>query len=119
MEIAKTPAGQKITIPRMNGQWHPVAKMLWKAVKESGQTKFYQSSDWAMLYSLCDDISYAKQQKKRPAQLIQTIYSELGNLLVSEGSRRRVQIELYRPTEEELKSSDVAVMSEWQKKFAT
>lgn len=117
MENVSVAGGRKVTIPRMNGQWSPVAKMMWRAAKESGQARFYESTDWATLYSLCDQMTYAMAQKKRPAQLIQTIYSELGNLLFTEGARRRVQVELFRPEEEQSSSTQSEAMERWGKKF--
>ena len=116
-ETITAAGGRKVTIPRMNGQWHPVAKMMWRSAKESGQAQFYESTDWATLYSLCDNMTYALAQKKRPAQLIQTIYSELSNLLFTEGARRRVQVELNRPQQDDQGTSKEAAMEAWGQKF--
>lgn len=91
--------------------WHPIARKLWDAVKESGQTDFYQQSDWAILYSLCDDLSHFKNSGKRSSQMAQTIYSALGNLLVTEGDRRRVRIELDEPMPEKEPAAVLAIAS--------
>ena len=95
-------------------EWHPIARHLYEAVASSGQADFYQDSDWAILYSLCEDISYYKKESKmaivdkktgevreypkpRSGQMLQAIMSNLTSLLLTEGERRRVRLELQEP----------------------
>lgn len=97
--------------------WHPIAKHIYESVATSGQADFYQDSDWAILYSLCDDVSYYKTpskavainrktgevheyEKPRSGQMLQAIMSGLSALLLTEGERRRVRMELQSPAEE-------------------
>ena len=92
-------------------EWHPIARMIYDSVASSGQADFYQDSDWAILYSLCEDISYYKMPSKavavnrktgevheydkpRSGQMLQSIMSNLADLLLTEGQRRRVRMEL-------------------------
>lgn len=96
-------------IPNKDQSWHPIARRLWDSVKESGQADFYQQSDWAVLYSLCDDLSHFKNSAKRSSQMAQTIYAALGNLLVTEGDRRRARIELQQPEPEKTPAAVVAI----------
>ncbi|MGW3113522.1 phage terminase small subunit [Streptomyces sp. NPDC001091] len=83
-------------IPNVDRNWHPIAKRLWDSLKESGQAGFYQQSDWALAYSLSEDLSYYKKSGRRSGQMLQTIYSAFERLLVVEGDRRRVRIELHQ-----------------------
>ncbi|WP_234018487.1 MULTISPECIES: hypothetical protein [unclassified Streptomyces] len=62
-------------VPNADRTWHPIAKRLWDSLKESGQADFYQQSDWALAYSLCEDLSVYKKSGKRSGQMLQTIYS--------------------------------------------
>lgn len=97
--------------------WHPIAIRIYEAARTSGQSAFYQDSDWAILYSLCEDISYYKTPSKatavnrktgeaseydkpRSGQMLQSIMSNLTSLLLTEGERRRVRLELQTPPEE-------------------
>lgn len=80
-----------------NPDWEPIAIELYESLMRSGQSAFYQDSDMALAWSICDDLSYAKRSKQRSGQLLQTIYSALSNLLVTEGDRRRVRLELTAP----------------------
>src|SRR5690242_19837193 len=86
-----------VEIPVADENWHPIARMLWESLAKSGQADFYQQSDWAFAYSLMDDLTYYKNGYKRSGQMLQTIYSAMSNLLVTEGDRRRVRIELEAP----------------------
>lgn len=79
--------------------WHESARFLWDTCLESGQIAYYQNSDLAMLWTLCDDLSYAKRARVRSGQLLQTIYSALNPLLLTEGARRAARIELQKPSE--------------------
>lgn len=106
MEV-RTGQLRSTTIPEVNEDWHDIAKMVWEGCVTSGQADWYQNSDWALLYSLCDDLSRYKQPAyvkedgtevyKPNGQILATIYSSLSDLLVSEGARRRLRVELTAP----------------------
>ena len=91
-------------------EWHPIAIRLYEACSSSGQSAYYQNSDWALLYSICEDLSHYKQgskmvdrntgelvNKARSGQMLQSIYSALERLMVAEGDRRRLRVELEAP----------------------
>lgn len=106
--------------------WHPIAIQIYESVRSSGQADFYQDSDWAILYSLCEDISYYKTPSKahavdkktgeireydkpRSGQMLQAIMSNLAALLLTEGERRRVRLELQNAPEEKADLKVVAM----------
>lgn len=113
------PGADEVKVPRVDSGWHPIAKKLWQAAKDSGQSKFYEPSDWAVLYSLMDDLSYYKNGAKRSGQMLQTIMASLSSLLLTEGDRRRLQIELSRPSSEQLDDAGVTEMNRWRDKFGS
>ena len=82
------------TVPEPDPEWHPIALMLWDSLTKSGQQDFYQQSDWAFAWSICEDLSHYKNSKQRSAMMLSTIYSAMTSLLVTEGDRRRIRIEL-------------------------
>ncbi len=84
-------------IPEPDPNWHPIARMLWDSLQTSGQSAYYQSSDFAIAYSICDDIDVYKRQTKRSSMFAGVIYSAMASLLMTEGDRRRVRIELSDP----------------------
>lgn len=97
-------------VPDADPDWHPIAHMLWEGLMESGQSDYYQQSDWAFAYSLMEDLTRYKEPLtnretgelyfKRSGQMLQTIYSAMERLLVTEGDRRRARIELQQPEPE-------------------
>lgn len=105
---------QDVVIPEADANWHPIAVRLWDSLAISGQARFYEPSDWALAYSLMDDLTYYKCATKRSGQMLASIYSQMSSLLITEGDRRRVGIELARKTSEELESAGVMEMNKWR-----
>lgn len=99
--------------PEPDPGWHQLAIDIYEGCRVSGQAALYQQSDIAILASLCDDLSYAKRSGKRSGQLLQTIYSGMERLLVTEGDRRRVRVELQAPPDN-TDSASVLVLAEYQ-----
>lgn len=85
-------------IPEANPEWGKSPRMIWDAVLVSGQNVFYQASDWAVLWVLMEQLDIAmidaREKGKLPAMLLQTVYSQLSSLGLTEGERRRMRIEL-------------------------
>ena len=110
-------AGQVLQ-PPPDSQWHPIAKRLWEAMGESGQARFYEPSDWAVAYSLMDDLTYLKTMTKRSGQMLAVIMSSLSSLLLTEGDRRRLQLELNRATPGGGEDGQkVVVMDKWKQRL--
>lgn len=102
-----------VEIPEADPEWHPISLMLWESLATSGQSAYYQNSDWAFAFSLCEDLSRYKASGKRSSQMLQTIYSSMSNLLVTEGDRRRVRIELDAP-QPDVDEASVTVLAEYR-----
>lgn len=116
--ITKAAGADDVSQPVADPDWHPIAVRLWKSLGESGQSRFYEPSDWAVAYSLMDDLSHYKASSKRSGQMLATIMSALSSLLVTEGDRRRVQIELARATGvDDPEAGKVAVMDKWRQRL--
>lgn len=103
--------------PEPDPEWHDIAKMMYDSLLDSGQSDFFQSSDWAMAYHICEELSLYKQSgywsdktgewvPKRNGQILAAINAAFTELLATEGARRRMRIELSEP---EKKEDDAAV----------
>lgn len=96
-----------VRIPEADPEWHPIARMFYESLLESGQSDFYQQSDWAFAYSLADDITAYKNQTwrdgtvKRSPEMLKAILGGMSLLLVTEGDRRRVRLELMEEVEQD------------------
>ena len=113
--VKKAPAASltKSGRPPCNTKWHPVARRWYMSLEDSGQSKFYEPSDWALAYLLAESIS----RELKPQPVFNPMTGEkiteverppkgaslaawlkgMTSLLVTEGDRRRLQIELYQP----------------------
>lgn len=86
---------REVTIPEADPDWHPIAKMIWESAQTSGQADYYQDTDYALLYSICEDISVYKDNSRRNGQILSSLYSTLGRLMFTEGDRRSLRLELH------------------------
>ena len=106
---------QPVEIPEADGGWHPVAAQWYESLARSGQAIFYEPSDWATAYTLAETlsrelnpqfISYVdKETGETMAEWVtmpikgaslNAILKGMTALMVTEGDRRRLSIELER-----------------------
>lgn len=95
------------SVPEPDPEWHPIARMIWDSAIESGQADFYESSDYAFLFSICDDMSEYKRSAKRSAMMFAALNQAFETLLITEGARRRARIELQDDVQEEAEVVDM------------
>lgn len=75
---------------------HPIVNDLYLSLKDSAQSRFYEPSDWEYA-RFCLYFADQLLKSRRPsAQLLASVQTMLTDLLVSEGSRRRVRLEVER-----------------------
>ena len=75
---------------------HPIVRDFWESLPGSAQCRFYEPSDWQfarLALHFCDKLL---KSEKPNGQLLSVVTSMLSELLVSEGSRRRVRMEIER-----------------------
>lgn len=91
-----------VSQPKPNSKWHPVAKRWFSSLGESGQSKFYEPSDWATAYVTAESMSREfRSDGPVSAAWLASFLKSCSSLLVSEADRRRVSLELERPSGEE------------------
>lgn len=98
------------------GAWHPLAREVWDSFQRSGQALYWEPSDWAIAKLLCESISrdlkpqvvgVAPASEYGPAEVVREriplkgaslgAYAKMfGQLMLTEGERRRLSIELER-----------------------
>jgi hypothetical protein len=112
--------GGTYKVPLAAGSWHPMAKQWWQALRVSDQTAFYQPSDWQHAYTWTELLSRQLNSDKPSAMMLTAWDSAMARLLVTEGDRRRVNIELGRGDDGEEKehAAGVASMKAWRDKLA-
>jgi hypothetical protein len=103
-----------VDAPAPDPDWHPLALMTYERVKRSAVRELYDHSDWALLLIACDQLS--RHLKPQPIVVQsglmagQVVYVEVpmngsslagitkvfSSLLMAEGDRRRLRIEVER-----------------------
>lgn len=101
-----------VEIPEPDANWHVIAKEVYLAQVRSGQVIWMEPSDWAMLYLLCESISrdlndqpigihpetgkVIKAKVPLKGASLSSYLKAFEALLMAEGGRRRLRIELER-----------------------
>ncbi len=75
---------------------HPIVADFWESVGESAQSRYYEASDWQYLRTSLHFLNQLLRSNKPSAQMLTVVNQMLTDLLVSEGSRRRVRMEIER-----------------------
>lgn len=115
----KTPAKKTINStrssvepPAAEASWHPAARAWFDALKDSGQSAFYEPSDWATAHLIAESISRdlkpqvvgINEETGKPVMAtipmkgasLSAYLKAMTSLLVTEGDRRRAGLELER-----------------------
>lgn len=77
---------------------HPIITDFWESIGESAQSRYYEPSDWQYLRITLHFLNKLLNTGKPSAQMLTVVNQMLTDLLVSEGSRRRVRMEIERET---------------------
>lgn len=95
-----------VTIPEMgdlshDGRTHQLVKDMYESIKQSAAVKYYEPTDWQMarlaLYTLNQELIAAENNGKPVgAMKLTAINQMLSALLLTEGDRRRVRLEVER-----------------------
>jgi hypothetical protein len=75
---------------------HPIVVDLYRSLAESAQSRFYEASDWQFARFAMHFADQLLKAQRASGPVLATVHSMLGELLVSEGARRRVRMEVER-----------------------
>lgn len=134
-EITTAPSGtaEPVPAPEPDEDWHPIALRWYQALSESGQRIWYEPSDWATAYLIAESISrdlsdqvvgitdegdVVKDKIPLKGASLSAYLKAMGNLLVTEGDRRRARAELTRSTQvDQDEEAAVVAIDEWTARF--
>jgi hypothetical protein len=106
-----------VPVPEPSDEWHPLARGWYSSLAESGQSAFYEPSDWQQAQvwaTLLSRLLYADRPSPEMAKAWQSGAAEL---LTTEGARRRLRLELTRPGGEE--DAGVSELDDYRKRLRT
>ena len=116
VDTVRVEVGAGVEIPKPHSTWHPIAKRWYLSLPGSGQSSFYEPSDWALAEYLAEAMSRnLKQGARFSSVLFASVMSGMNDLLTSEASRRRVRLEIERgdaPAE----SAGVTALADYRKR---
>ncbi|MFB7495873.1 hypothetical protein ACFC09_14415 [Streptomyces sp. NPDC056161] len=72
-ELVKAPGGVAPAVPPADEDLHPIAARWYASLGESGQSQFYEPSDWSMAVYLAEAMSRNLKSGRFSAQLLQTV----------------------------------------------
>lgn len=98
--------------PPKNKDWSDSAKLIWTSLSKSIQASLYEETDWAIAYQLMGRITDYQAQAKRNSELLTGIAQGFDSLLMTEGSRRRLRLEVDPP---EPPAKPPAAKKDWHK----
>ncbi|WP_279106507.1 hypothetical protein [Mobiluncus curtisii] len=101
--------------PEPDDEWCVAARRIWDSLVSSGQSRFYEPSDWAYAQFAMDEMSRYVKNGKQVGDRLSAIDSMLVRLLLTEGDRRRAGLELSRAVDD---ASEREAAKAWAKKLA-
>jgi hypothetical protein len=123
--------------PKPKQGWHPIAKRWYESLADSGQSAFYEPSDWAMAYLIAENLSRELKPRfvgtvtKRDehgeyveeaitatlpmnGSALSGTLKAMTSLLVTEADRRRAQIEIERGGGKDDEDGDVPNLADYR-----
>lgn len=128
--IDSAPAAPRAEPPAADDEWHPMARAWFESLAASGQSVFYEPSDWATAVLVAESMSRDLSEQvvgvtekgdilkaKIPLKgaSLAAYLKAMTVLLVTEGDRRRARLELERQRDAEQSDPAVALLDEYRR----
>jgi len=96
VEGLTTGAARPAERPEPDEHWHELARDWFLALAESGQSDYYQASDWQTARVWAEILSRQMESGRMSSQMVAAWAAGATELLTTEGARRRLRLELER-----------------------
>lgn len=100
VDIDKVEITGEVEAPDVDPDWHPIAKDWYVSLGKSGQSRYFEPSDWSAARYVAEVMTRNLGGFKFSAQLFAAVWSAMADLLTTEGARRRVRMEVDRKPSE-------------------
>lgn len=119
-------------VPPVDESWHLIARRWYEALAMSGQSRWYEPSDWAVAYWIADSMSrdllpqvvgttpqgeILRDEIPLKGTSLNAYLKAMSALMVTEGDRRRARLELERGQQDTDEDAAVAAIDEYRKRF--
>ncbi len=105
--------GHRTTAPPIREDIHQLAARWYAALADSGQSRYYEPSDWAHAAVVAEAIDAFATEGRR-SSMLGAIMSASSNLLVTEGDRRRLRLELTRTAADPDEDAAVTALDDYR-----
>lgn len=96
VDLSGTSQPVKVEAPELGFTTHPIAEQWYASLADSGQSRFYEPSDWQSARMLTHEMGRMLNAGRVSAQTLAAVWSAMGDMLSTEASRRRVRMEIER-----------------------
>lgn len=118
-QTVHAPAGQKVRPPSADRTWHPIARGMFESLAKSGQSAFYEASDWQTARLAAEVTSQMLQADKVSAMLLAAVDGMWARLLMTEADRRRLKVELKKPKADTAADAAVTFLDDARKRLTS
>lgn len=118
-QTVKAPAGAPVRIPSADRTWHPIARGMFESLAKSGQSHFFEPSDWQTARLAAEVTSQMLQADKVSAMLLSAVDGIWSRLLMTESDRRRLKIELEKPKEDRQAAAAVSFLDDARQRLTS
>ena len=99
-DLERAPGAATVRVPPASKDWHPIARDWYRSLRASGQSRYYEPSDWATARALADQLSKMLYLDQPNGAMLTAWVNASRDLLTTEAQRRRVHLELTREAQQ-------------------
>lgn len=114
--VTRAPAGASTRAPALRRGIHPLARRWYASLGRSGQSRFYEPSDWAVAQLVAEAIDAFMAEPT--AKMLSVAMAGSSSLLATEGDRRRLSVELQRQAGDADEDAAVAALADYRDRLA-
>jgi hypothetical protein len=106
-----------VLVPAPHENWHPIAHDWYCSLAASGQSQFFEPSDWEAARYVAE-VMTKNLEGKFSAVAFAAVWSAMTDLLTTEGARRRVRLEVERGGGEVEEPAGVTAIAQYRRRVA-
>lgn len=85
-----------VEMPAPDARWDPLARDWYLSLSDSAQSEHFEPSDWQAARLIAAELSRMLESEFPNAALFGRLWSAMGELMTTEGARRRLKVEIDR-----------------------
>jgi len=90
------PPAAPVEAPELPSGTHQIARDWYDSLRVSGQSQFYEPSDWAAALMLAAAMTRLFSERRFSALLFAQVWGAMGDMLTTESARRKARLEVER-----------------------